>query len=90
MRHFTGGAHLRVNQDVRLPIVRLAFRQQLTNPAQRILGLQQGSMRLMPHPLPDGLGRRPETDDKRVLAQSVQVKRIGGQPPPVANTARRR
>lgn len=75
--NFAGRTETRVDHRVRLMISSGTRVEEFADFGQRIGGLQQWAVDLDAHPLPNGLGRRPQTDHHGVRFEAVQVGGIG-------------
>ena len=76
LRNFADGAEVRVEQDIGLFVERLARGQHLADFGLRIFPVQQWTMVLVPHPLPDFIWRGPKADHERVLLEAGQIRGI--------------
>ena len=56
LRNLAKRTKFRIHQHIRLPIIRRTRLQELAYFCLRISFLEQGSMALAPHPLPDFIG----------------------------------
>ncbi len=79
VRHFLDGPRFGVHEDVGLPIERLTFREEPAYLVERVGTMEKWPMGLVAHPVPNGLGRRPQTHHQRVAFQAREVFVIGGQ-----------
>lgn len=79
LRHLAQRTQFGVQQNVGLFVKRFARGQQFANFFLRIRILQQGTMRLVLHALPDFFRRRPKADDERMSFKSGKIVRIGRQ-----------
>ena len=73
LRDFAHGTQIRVQQHVRLLVKRFARGEQFADFRLRIGVVEQGTVRLVFHALPDFFRRRPEADDQGVRLEAGEV-----------------
>lgn len=74
------GPEFRIHQDVGLSVGRLPEGEQALNPGHRVGIVEQGTMALMPDPLPDCVRGSPKAHHQGMGFQAGEIFRVGPEP----------